>query len=138
MTGNALPRPLTTPQAPSALGPYAQAQIVSNGETEWLYLSGQIGAEPASGNLVTGGTAGQAAQVMLNLRSVLGAAGFAFADVVKTTIFLVDLTDFETVNEIYGRALGEARPARSTVEVAYLPKSARIEIDMVAVQATGR
>lgn len=117
-----------TPDAPEAIGPYSQA-IATGG---WLYTSGQVGLDPATGELVAGGFDAQARQVMRNLRAVLASAGCGFADVVKATIYLADLADFAAVNAIYGSAMGDHRPARSTVQVTALPKGARVEIDLVA------
>jgi len=114
--------------APTAIGPYSQAVLHAG----WLFCSGQIGLGPTDQKLVTGGTAAETRQVLANLRAVLEAAGLAFADVVKTTIYLVDLADFGLVNEIYAEAFGEHAPARATVEVAALPKGARVEIDCIA------
>lgn len=116
-----------TDQAPAAIGPYSQA--VSAGG--WLYTSGQIGLDPASGEMVDGFDA-QARQVLANLRAVLAEAGLDFTDVVKATIYVTDLADFPRVNELYGEALGNHRPARSTVQVAALPKGGLVEIDLVA------
>lgn len=121
---------IRTDAAPTAIGPYSQA--VATGP--FVFLSGQIGLDPATGNLVAGGTASEADQVMRNLHAVLQAAGLAFGDVVRTTIYLVDLSEFTAVNEIYGRYLQEPFPARATVGVAALPRGARVEIDAVAVQ----
>jgi 2-iminobutanoate/2-iminopropanoate deaminase len=126
---------ISTPDAPAALGPYAQARVVAAGNVEWIYTSGQVGIDPGTGELAEGGTAGQVEQVLNNLRAVLATAGCDFADVVKTTIFLVDLSEFQLVNKAYGEALGDALPARSTVQVSRLPKDARIEIEMVAVRS---
>lgn len=117
-------------RAPKAIGPYSQA--VADGGL--LFCSGQIGLDPASGELVSGGTAAEAERVMQNLQAVLEAAGLGFAHVVRTTIFLVDLADFATVNEIYGRFLQQPYPARATVGVAALPRGARVEIDAIAVR----
>ncbi|HVT59738.1 MAG TPA: RidA family protein [Thermoanaerobaculia bacterium] len=114
--------------APRAIGPYSQA--VSAGG--WLYTSGQIGLDPASGELVPGGFEPQARQVLQNLRHVLAAAGCTFADVVKATVYVVDLADFPKLNALYGEAMGKHRPARSTVQAAALPKGALVEIDFVA------
>ena len=114
-------------EAPEAIGPYSQA-IESAG---LVYSSGQIGLDPASGELVEGVEA-QVHQVMRNLRAVLSAAGLDFADVVKTTIFLADMEDFAAVNSIYAEYFTEPYPARSTVQAAGLPKGARIEVDVVA------
>ncbi len=117
-----------TNEAPEAIGPYSQAIACAG----WLYTSGQVALDPATGELVSGDFEAQARQVMANLRAVLGSAGRAFDDVVKTTIYLVDLADFAAVNAIYGAAMGDHRPARSTVQVAALPKGALVEIDLVA------
>ncbi len=117
-----------TDAAPEAIGPYSQA--VSAGG--WLFTSGQIGIDPATGDLVEGGFVRQAEQVLANLASVLESAGCGFGEVVKSTIFVTDLALFAEVNEVYGRHLGDHRPARSTVEVAALPKGALVEIEMIA------
>ena len=98
----------------------------------WVYTSGQVGLDPATGELVPGGFEPQAKQVLKNLDAVLTAAGASFSDVVKTTIYVQDLNDFAQLNELYGQAMQAHRPARSTVEVARLPKDALVEIDMVA------
>ena len=127
--------PVSTPEAPAAIGPYAQARRVRAGDVEWLFASGQLGLDLATGQLAAGGTAAEAKRALANLRAVLAAAGFDFHDVVKTVIFLADLADFQVVNEIYGEALGGALPARSTVQVAGLPKGGRVEIELVAVRA---
>jgi 2-iminobutanoate/2-iminopropanoate deaminase len=116
-----------TDKAPAAIGPYSQA--VSAGR--WLYTSGQIGLDPATGEMVPGFDA-QARQVLANLRAVLAEAGLDFSDVVKATIYVTDLADFPRLNELYGEALGDHRPARSTVQVAALPKGGLVEIDLVA------
>ena len=117
-----------TEDAPAAIGPYAQA--VSAGG--FLFTSGQIPLDPASGDIVGGGFEGQARQVLANLSAVLAAAGCAFSDVVKATVYVVDLADFPKLNALYGEAMGDHRPARSTVQVAALPKGALLEIDLVA------
>ena len=114
--------------APRAIGPYSQA-VRAGG---WLFCSGQIPLDPVSGELVSGGISEQTEQVMANLREVLKAAGLGFDQVVKTTIYLADLADFTVVNEIYGRFFPEFPPARATVQVAALPKGARVEIDAIA------
>ncbi len=114
--------------APAPIGPYSQA--VRIGKT--LYCSGQIGLDPASGNLVEGDVSAQAEQVMKNLGAVLSAADYTYGDVVKTTIFLVDMNDFAAVNAVYGRYFDATKPARSTVAVAGLPRGARVEIDCIA------
>jgi len=119
---------IATTSAPAALGPYSQGIRAG----DWVYASGQLGLVPATGELREG-VAAQAEQALDNLGAVLAAAGARFADVVKTTIFLADMADFATVNAIYGaRFAGVPAPARSTVEVAALPKGGRVEIEMVA------
>ena len=117
-----------TADAPQAIGPYAQA--VRSGE--WLFLSGQIGLDPVGGELVGGDVVAQATRVLENLRAVLAAAGASLDDVVRTTIYLVDLTDFGRVNEVYARFFTAPFPARATVGAAALPRGARVEIDAVA------
>ena len=119
---------IQTDGAPAPIGPYSQA--VRSGKT--LYCSGQVAMDPASGNLIDGDVSAQAEQAIKNLGAVLREAGFAFADVVKTTIFLVDMNDFTAVNAIYGRTFDAIKPARSTVAVAGLPRGARVEIDCIA------
>jgi 2-iminobutanoate/2-iminopropanoate deaminase len=116
-----------TDKAPGAIGPYSQAVSVG----PWLYTSGQIGLDPATGEMVVGFDA-QARQVLANLRAVLAEAGLQFTDVVKATIYVTDLADFPRLNELYGEAMGDHRPARSTVQVAALPKGGLVEIDLVA------
>lgn len=120
--------PVATPSAPAAIGPYSQAIAVGG----WLYTSGQVGLDPATGNLVDGGFEAQARRVFDNLRAVLTAAGCGFQDVVKATVYLADMADFPVLNAIYAEAMGAHRPARSTVQAAGLPKGARVEIDLVA------
>lgn len=117
-----------TDSAPAAIGPYSQA--VSDGD--WLYTSGQVGLDPATGDLVPGGFDPQARRVLENLRQVLAAAGCTFADVIKANVFVVDLADFPRLNALYAEAMGDHRPARSTIQVAALPKGALVEIDLVA------
>lgn len=127
MTGR---REVRTTAAPQALGPYSQG--VQAGQL--LFVSGQIGLEPSSGTLVGGGIVPQTVRVLDNLLAVIQAAGFNSQDIVKTTIYVTDLGDFSTVNEIYGRYFGEPYPARATVEVAALPKGASVEIDAIAAR----
>jgi 2-iminobutanoate/2-iminopropanoate deaminase len=117
--------------APGALGPYSQA-IVAGGV---VYCAGQIPLDPATGNIVSGGIAQQTEQVLKNLRAVLKAAGSDLDRAVKTTVFLKDMNDFGAMNEVYGRPeyFGAAPPARSTVEVARLPRDVRVEIEVVAL-----
>jgi 2-iminobutanoate/2-iminopropanoate deaminase len=122
-------RAVRTASAPAAIGPYSQA-VEAGG---WLFLSGQIGLRPDTGELVSGGTAAEAEQALSNLGEVLAAASLTFADVVRVTIYLVDLADFAALNETYRRFVREPYPARSTVGVASLPKGARVEIDAIAV-----
>jgi 2-iminobutanoate/2-iminopropanoate deaminase len=117
-----------TDLAPAAIGPYSQAVSVGG----WLYTSGQIGLDPKTGELVSGGFEAQAKQVLANLKAVLASAGCTFSDVVKATIYVADLASFATLNALYGEALGDHRPARSTVQAAALPKGALVEIDLVA------
>ena len=121
-------RAVSTSGAPAAIGPYSQG-IVSEG---FLFCSGQAALDPASGVLVEGGIDAETERVMANLTAVLDAAGATWEDVVKTTIFLVDMADFAVVNGIYGRFVTDPPPARSTVGVAALPKGARVEIEVVA------
>jgi 2-iminobutanoate/2-iminopropanoate deaminase len=120
-----------TVAAPEAIGPYAQAVVAGT----YVFTSGQIGLDPSSGQLVEGGIEAQTRQVMANLAAVLAAAGLTFADVVKTTIFLVDMNDFAAVNAAYGESLEDGpKPARSTVAVAELPRGARVEIEAIALR----
>ncbi len=120
--------PVQTEHAPAALGPYSQAVELDG----WVFCSGQIGLEPGTGRLVAGGIEAETRRVLENLRAILAAAGLTLADVVSTTIFLIDLKDFEAVNRIYSEHFGPPYPARSTVQVAALPRQARIEIAAVA------
>ena len=122
---------ITTDKAPAAIGPYSQA-VVAGG---FLFSAGQIPLDPATGQIVEGGITAQAERVMENLRAVLDAAGLSWDDVVKTTVYLHDMANFPTVNEIYARHAGAARPARSTVQVTALPRGALIEIDLIAKAA---
>ncbi|HSN90335.1 MAG TPA: RidA family protein [Anaeromyxobacteraceae bacterium] len=124
-------KPISTPEAPQAIGPYSQGVIASG--SRLLFLSGQIALDPATGQMVAGGIEEQTRRVMDNLRAVLAAAGADLDRVVKTTIFLADLGDFAKVNEVYGGYFSAAPPARATVQVAALPRGARVEIDAVAV-----
>ena len=122
---------VSTKQAPAAIGPYSQA--VRTGS--FLYTSGQVALDPASGVLVTGGVAEQTTRVIENLKAVLAAAGANLTQVVKTTVFLKNIGDFAAMNEVYGRyfaAEDVIPPARSTVEVARLPKDALVEIELIA------
>lgn len=116
-----------TNAAPAAIGPYSQG-IVANG---FLFTAGQIAIDPATGQIVSGDVAKQTERVMANLAAVLATVNATWKDVVKTTVFLHDMGDFPVVNEVYGKALGEARPARSTVQVSALPRGVLVEIDAV-------
>lgn len=115
-------------RAPAAIGPYSQA-VETGG---WLFTSGQVGLDPATGELVPGGFEAQAEQVFANLEAVLASAGCSFAHVVKATVYVTDLANFPRLNALYAQAMGEHRPARSTVQAAALPKGALVEIDLVA------
>ena len=123
---------VATDKAPAAVGAYSQGVVVTG--TRTLYVSGQIPLDPATGAMVGEGDVGaQAEQVMKNLLGVLEAAGMGYGNVVRATIFLTDMGDFGTVNEIYARAFSENRPARACVAVAALPKGVQVEIDCIAV-----
>jgi len=117
-----------TNHAPAPVGPYSQAIRVDG----FVFCSGQVGLDPATGTIVEGGVAAQTRQVLDNLAAVLAAAGLTFDAIVKTTIFLVDINDFATVNAIYGERMGTPAPARSTIAVAALPLGARVEIEAIA------
>lgn len=119
---------IQTDKAPAAIGPYSQAIEVDG----FLFTAGQIALDPKTGEMSTGDIREQTTRVLDNLEAVLAAGGAGWKDVIKTTIFLADLTDFPTVNEIYGQRLGDARPARSTVQVAALPRGGLVEIEAVA------
>ena len=119
-----------TDKAPKAIGPYSQAIVAGN----LVFTSGQIPLDPATQQLVAGDIRAQTERVMENLAAVLESAGVGFADVVKASIFVADLADFATVNEIYGKRFPQNPPARSTVQVAALPRGARVEIDLIAVK----
>jgi 2-iminobutanoate/2-iminopropanoate deaminase len=119
-----------TKNAPAPIGPYSQA-VEANG---FLFCSGQIALDPASGQVLTGGVGEQAELVMKNVSAVLEAAGLKFENVVKTTIFLTDMGDFPAVNEVYGKYFKTQPPARSTVAVAGLPKGVKVEVEVTAVR----
>jgi 2-iminobutanoate/2-iminopropanoate deaminase len=116
--------------APGAIGPYSQA-IEQQG---WVFCSGQIGLDPKSGALVAGGVEAETRRALENLREVLAEAGLGFHDIVKTTIFLADLGDFDLVNRIYGEHFSAPYPARSTVQASALPRRARVEIEAIAMK----
>ena len=119
---------VASPDAPRAIGPYSQA--VRAGQL--LFVSGQVPLDPATGQIVGGDIAAQTRRVFDNLDAVLKAGGRSFSDVVRTTVFLADMNDFAAVNEVYGTYFSEPYPARATVQVARLPKDARVEIDLIA------
>ena len=119
---------VTSAGAPKAIGPYSQAVRVG----QFLFLSGQVALDPATGQMVEGDVATQTRRVMMNLSAVLEAAGLSLADVARTTIYLADMNDFAKVNEVYGSYFSEPFPARATVQVARLPRDARVEVDAIA------
>ena len=128
---------VSTPGAPGAIGPYSQAVLIGN----LVYTSGQIALDPASGQIVAGGIAEQTTRVLENLTAVLEAAGTDLSHVVKTVVFLKDMNDFAAMNAVYGRYMapaGAVPPARSTVEVARLPKDSLVEIEVIATIPAGR
>jgi len=119
---------VSSPDAPKAIGPYAQAVRVG----QLLFVSGQVPLDPVTGEMVAGDIAVQTRRVFENLGAVLKAGGRSFNDVVRTTVFLADMNDFAEVNKVYGTYFSEPYPARATVQVARLPKDARVEIDVIA------
>ena len=121
-----------TEHAPAAIGPYSQG-VIANG---LLFTAGQVALDPASMQVVEGDVVAQTEQVLRNLGAVLASAGASWADVVKTTVFLTDMRDFPRMNEVYARAMGDARPARSTVQVSGLPRGVLVEIDLIAALPT--
>lgn len=123
-------KPIQTSRAPAAIGPYSQA----TDQQGWVFCSGQIGLDPSSGALVGGGIEAETRRALENLREVLAGAGLGFQDVVKTTIFLADLGDFDLVNRIYGEHFSAPYPARSTMQAAALPRKARVEIEAIAMK----
>ncbi len=120
---------ISTERGPKAIGPYSQA-VRANG---FIFISGQVGFDPATGQLVEGDTARQTARVLDNLKAIVEAAGSSLDHAVKTTVFLKDMNDFAAMNEVYGRYFPKNAPARSTVEVARLPRDVRVEIDLIAL-----
>ena len=118
-----------TDRAPAAIGPYSQG-VIANG---LLFTAGQIALDPATGQVVVGGVSEQTERVLQNLAAIFESAGTSWINVVKTTVFLQDMRDFPTVNEVYARMVGEARPARSTVAVAGLPRGVLVEIEAIAI-----
>ena len=121
-------RIVSSDTAPAAIGPYSQG-IIAGG---FLFSAGQIPIDPATTQVVDGDIVPQTQQVLKNLQAVLAAAGASWKDVVKTTVFLQDMADFPRMNEVYAAVMGDARPARSTVQVAGLPRGVRVEIELVA------
>jgi 2-iminobutanoate/2-iminopropanoate deaminase len=120
---------VSTPNAPRAIGPYSQATRAHG----FLFTAGQVGFDPATGELVDGDISDQTERVLSNIRAILEAERLDLSSVVKTTVYLVDMADFAAMNTVYAKAFGDHRPARSTVAVAALPRGARVEIDAVAV-----
>jgi 2-iminobutanoate/2-iminopropanoate deaminase len=128
-------RTIASHKAPRAIGPYSQAVVTHHADDiQMLHAAGQIPIDPATGELVAGDVVAQAERVMENIAAVLEHAGMTFSDIVKTTVFLVDLADFAAMNEVYGRRFTDAFPARSTIQVAALPKGSRIEVEVHAVK----
>lgn len=125
-------KPVNSLSAPAAIGPYSQA--IDAGD--FVFLSGQVPIDPKTGELVQGDITVQTERVLDNLAAVLEAAGCSFGDVVKTTIYLIDLGDFQTVNATYAKRFTSAPPARATIQVSALPKGARVEIDAIAKKRT--
>ncbi len=121
---------VSTEKAPKAIGPYSQAVVAG----DLVFISGQIPLDPQTQQMVQGDVRVQTERVMDNLAALLASAGTTFANVVKASIFLADLNDFAAVNEVYGKRFPSTPPARSTVQVAALPKGARVEIDLIAVR----
>lgn len=120
---------VSSPSAPKAIGPYSQA-IKANG---FVFVSGQVAFDPATGNLISGGIEQQTEQVMKNLSAILQAAGSGWDKVVKTSVFLKNMSEFAQMNEVYAKFFKSAPPARSTVEVARLPRDVSVEIDVIAL-----
>lgn len=126
-------RAVHSERAPAAIGPYSQGVWAG----DLFFSAGQVGLDPETGELVSGGAEEEVRQALRNLREVLGAAGLGPGDVVKATLFLADMDDFEAVNRAYGEFFGPPHPARSAVQVARLPRDARVEVEVVARAATG-
>jgi 2-iminobutanoate/2-iminopropanoate deaminase len=124
---------IRTSQAPAAIGPYSQAVVVPIGDSKMIFCSGQIPLDPATGEVIKGDVQDEARRVLDNVVAVLAAAGATLRDVVKTTMYLADFNDFAKVNAVYAERFLDAPPARSTVQVARLPRDVRVEIDVTAV-----
>ena len=125
--------PIQVDDAPKAIGPYSQAQVVRlHGGGRLVFTAGQVGLDPKTGELVQGGVPEQTAQAVKNLTAVLAGAGLTLADVVKTTVYLADMQEFQAMNEVYGRHFPDAPPARTTIAAAGLPRGARVEIEAIA------
>jgi 2-iminobutanoate/2-iminopropanoate deaminase len=120
--------PLSTPNAPAAIGPYSQAIRAG----DYLFVSGQIPLDPVTGTLVEGDVAAQTHRVLRNLGAILEAAGASFQHVVKTTVYLADMAEFAAMNEVYGTYFPAPSPARATIQAARLPRDVRVEIDLIA------
>ncbi len=127
-------QPVSSPNAPKAIGPYSPA--VRTGQL--LFVSGQVPIDPATGQMIDGDIAAQTRRVFENIGALLTAGGRSFADVARTTVFLADMNDFAAMNEVYGQYFSEPYPARATVQVARLPKDARVEIDVIATYDQSR
>ena len=121
---------INTDQAPAAIGPYSQA--IQKGDI--LFVSGQLGIDPATGNFVEGGVKEQAQQVFKNIKAIISEAGYTMGNIVKTTVFLADMADFATVNEVYAPQFEGAFPARSAIAVRTLPKNGLVEIEVIAIK----
>jgi len=124
---------IATPQAPAAIGPYSQA--VRAGDQ--LFISGQLGIDPATGQIVAGGIAAETRQAFANLRAILEASSFAFTDLVQVQVFLADIKDFAAMNEVYATFFPSAPPARAAFQVAALPKGGRVEVMAQAIRVSG-
>lgn len=122
-------QPIHTPGAPEAIGPYSQAMKLG----DLVFTAGQIALDPGTMQVIDGDVSAQTERVMKNLMAILEEAGASLGSILKTTVYLADMNDFLAMNEVYGRLLGDHRPARSTVEVARLPRDVRVEIDAIAV-----
>jgi 2-iminobutanoate/2-iminopropanoate deaminase len=123
---------LSSPDAPKAIGPYSPA-VRAGAHSEFLFISGQVPIDPATGNLIDGDIAAQTRRVFENIGALLKAAHLSYNHIVRTTVFLADMNDFAAMNQVYATFFAEPFPARSTVQVSRLPKDARIEIDVIAV-----